>query len=318
MDNFKTTPEKMIENCVQFLSKIYKQNNKKNGLIAVSGGIDSAVSLTLLTKALGRERVRALLLPYDTQDMSDAEKIVEWNKIPAKNVQIINIKPIVDAVMKTLNETGESSNQAKELESAEVGNQNNSVVTQDSKSSAEQSSKQSPNRDLDSYRLGNIMARARMIVLFDQAKKLNALVCGTENKSEKYLGYFTRFGDEASDIEPIQSFYKSQIRVFAEKLQLPEIFLKKSPSAGLWKDQTDEIEIGFSYEVADQVFEELIEQKSGLLYMQLIEGNKISEVTDSIHQALPELPKKLIQAVLERVQSQQFKHEVPYTTESNY
>lgn len=162
------------------------------------------------------------------------------------------------------------------------------------------------------------MARSRMIMLFDQAKKLDALVCGTENKSEKYLGYFTRFGDEASDIEPIQGFYKTQIRQLAEHLQLPEVFLKKSPSAGLWKDQTDEQELGFSYAVADQIFEQLIDEKGGVLYLQLIEGQRLPEVTTAIHQVLPEISKEIITTVLKRVQSQQFKHEVPYTTESNY
>ncbi len=278
-------PDKWIENTVQFLKKTYKTAQKKTGLIAVSGGIDSALSLTLLTKAIGREHVHAVLLPYDKQDMADAEQILKWNKIPAQNIQVINIKPVVDGVVKSL------------------------AVDQDG---AEKNAK---TEAIDSFRLGNIMARARMIILFDQAKKLDALVCGTENKSEKYLGYFTRFGDEASDIEPLLGFYKTELRALAEHLKLPPVFLKKSPSAGLWKNQTDETELGFSYQVADQVFEQLIEKQSGLLYMKLIEGNRVEEVADAIHEQLPELSKKLITAVLQRVQSQQFKHEVPFTVE---
>ncbi len=307
MNQFQATSETMIANAVQFLKTVYKNTNKKNGLIAVSGGIDSAVSLTLLVKALGKNNVHAVLLPYDTQDMADAQTIVQWNQLPKENIQTIHIKPVVDGVVQA-------------LKAAQV--QKRTQATQlpaDSKKSTEsQPAQVSTDTTIDHYRLGNIMARARMIILFDQAKKLDALVCGTENKSEKYLGYFTRFGDEASDIEPIQGFYKTQIRELAEHLQLPEVFLKKSPSAGLWKDQTDETELGFSYQTADAVFEHLIDEKSGLLYMKLIEGNRLQEVTQEIHAALPDISPKTIEAVLRRVQSQQFKHEVPYTTESNY
>lgn len=73
----------------------------------------------------------------------------------------------------------------------------------------------------DRLRLGNIMARVRMMYLFDLAKQLGALVCGTENKTEYYLGYFTRFGDEASDLEPIRSLYKTQVWELARALNLP-------------------------------------------------------------------------------------------------
>jgi len=105
----------------------------------------------------------------------------------------------------------------------------------------------------DKIRLGNIMARVRMIILFDLAKQLNALVCGTENKSEKLLGYFTRFGDAASDIEPISHLYKTQIYQLAKYLKVPEEIIKQSPTAGLWNGQTDEDDFGFTYEEADQV-----------------------------------------------------------------
>ena len=101
--------------------------------------------------------------------------------------------------------------------------------------------------------MGNIMARARMIVLFDIAKKHNALVCGTENKSEHLLGYYTRFGDEASDIEPIRHLYKTQIYKLAKYLNVPQEIIEAQPSAGLWKRQTDEGQFGFSYEEGDQV-----------------------------------------------------------------
>jgi NAD+ synthase len=105
----------------------------------------------------------------------------------------------------------------------------------------------------DNVRTGNIAARMRMITLFDLAKKHTALVCGTENKTENLLGYFTRFGDQASDIEPIEHLYKTQVYQLAKHLDIPEGIITQEPTAGLWVGQTDEGEFGFTYEEADQV-----------------------------------------------------------------
>jgi len=116
----------------------------------------------------------------------------------------------------------------------------------------------------DPFRLGNIMARVRMVTLFDYAKKINALVCGTENKTEELLGYFTRFGDEASDIEPIQHIYKTQIFELGAHLGIPNNILEAKPSAGLWAGQTDEGEFGFNYKEADEVLYRLHDLKKSV------------------------------------------------------
>jgi len=113
----------------------------------------------------------------------------------------------------------------------------------------------------DPIRFGNIMARTRMMILFDLAKKLNALVSGTENKSERLLGYFTRFGDSASDIEPISHLYKTQVFQLAKYLEIPKETINQPPSAGLWDGQTDEDEFGFSYLEADQVLHLYFDEK---------------------------------------------------------
>lgn len=105
----------------------------------------------------------------------------------------------------------------------------------------------------NNVRKGNLMARVRMIALFDLAKKINGLVCGTENKSERLLGYYTRFGDAASDIEPISNLYKTQVYQLAKYLKVPDAIMKAKPTAGLWDGQTDEGEFGFTYKEADQV-----------------------------------------------------------------
>lgn len=116
----------------------------------------------------------------------------------------------------------------------------------------------------DKIRIGNVMARIRMIILYDLAKKYNALVCGTENKSEHYLGYFTRFGDEASDMEPIRHLYKTQVYQLASYLNVPREFISKPPTAGLWEGQTDEKEFGFSYKEADPILYLYFDKKMSL------------------------------------------------------
>lgn len=114
---------------------------------------------------------------------------------------------------------------------------------------------------IDKLRRGNVMARVRMTILFDQAKKHRALVVGTENKTEHILGYFTRFGDEASDIEPLRNLYKTQVYQLAKFLKIPESILNKPPTADLWEGQTDEGEFGFTYAMADEVLYQLYDLK---------------------------------------------------------
>lgn len=147
--------------------------------------------------------------------------------------------------------------------------------------------------DGDKVRIGNIAARIRMIILFDLAKKNQALVCGTENKTENLLGYFTRFGDQASDIEPIAHLYKTQVRQLAKELKIPDQFIRNSPTAGLWSGQTDEGDFGFTYEEADQVLH------------QHLEKNKTLE-------ELEKLGFKNTKKILDYYQNNLFKHKVPY------
>lgn len=106
--------------------------------------------------------------------------------------------------------------------------------------------------DADFLRRGNVMARMRMICLFDRAAKENALVGGTSNKTEIILGYGTWYGDTASSINIIGSLYKNQVYEMSEFLGIPESVIVKKPSADLWEGQTDEDELGFSYTEADK------------------------------------------------------------------
>lgn len=106
---------------------------------------------------------------------------------------------------------------------------------------------------MDMKSLANIKARCRMIALYHYANTGRRLVVGTGNKSEILVGYFTKFGDGGADLEPIGDLYKTEVRQLAGDLGLPDRIVNKVPSAGLWRGQTDESEMGISYERLDAI-----------------------------------------------------------------
>jgi NAD+ synthase len=110
-------------------------------------------------------------------------------------------------------------------------------------------------------RRGNIMARMRMIVLFDQSADFRGLVIGTGNKTELLLGYTTQFGDAASAINPLGDLYKTQVWQLAAEMGVPKVILEKAPSADLWIGQTDEGELGFTYEQVDRLLYLLVDRR---------------------------------------------------------
>jgi NAD+ synthase len=180
-------------------------------VVGLSGGIDSALATGLAARALGAERVLALLLPYRTSSpdaLNDAESVARSFGLTPRAV---DVSPMVDAYFDAYGQ------------------------------------------EADRVRRGNLMARMRMSVLFDQAKARGALVLGTSNKTEILLGYSTLFGDNASSINPLGDLYKCQVVQLAEHVGVPAAVVSKRPSADLWPGQTDEAELGFSYDLADQI-----------------------------------------------------------------
>lgn len=115
--------------------------------------------------------------------------------------------------------------------------------------------------DMDNMRRGNIMARQRMIILYDQSAAFNGLVVGTGNKTEILLGYTTLYGDSACALNPIGDLYKTQLRQLAEDLGVPESIRRKAPSADLWAGQTDEDELGYTYAEVDRLLYLLVDQR---------------------------------------------------------
>lgn len=148
--------------------------------------------------------------------------------------------------------------------------------------------------DASSVRRGNAMARARMIVLYDQSEAFRGLVVGTGNKTEILLGYTTLYGDSANALNPIGDLYKTQVRQLSRALGIPEIIVQKPPTADLWIGQTDEGELGFTYAEADQLLYLLIDQRYS--------------PEDCVEAGFSE---KFVHVVVERVRRNHFKRILP-------
>jgi NAD+ synthase len=147
---------------------------------------------------------------------------------------------------------------------------------------------------LSARRKGNVMARERMIVLYDQSAEFGGLVVGTGNKTEIMLGYTTLYGDSACAINPLGDLYKTQIRQLARAMGIPEAIVAKPPTADLWVGQTDEGELGFTYAEADQ-----------LLYLLVDERYSPEECVQA------GFKKALVERVVETVRKNQFKRVLP-------
>lgn len=215
-------PEQEKQKIISFLKKTFKEQRIDHAVIGLSGGIDSTTSFFLLKEVLPAKNIHVAHLYYFKPAFAEIEKQVRLADVPAENIHLLSIKEAVDEVVKL-----------EQIEKDDIGK----------------------------IRLGNIAARMRMIVLFDLAKKYKGLVVGTENKTENLLSYFTRYGDQASDIEPIEHLYKTQVLQLAKYLGVPDVLIKQKPTAGLWEGQTDEGQFGFTYEEADQVLFQHLEKK---------------------------------------------------------
>ncbi|MEE8232431.1 MAG: NAD+ synthase [Thermoplasmata archaeon] len=146
---------------------------------------------------------------------------------------------------------------------------------------------------------GNVAARVRMITLYQAAHGENRLVIGTSNKSEYLSGYFSKFGDGGCDFAPLGDLYKTQVRGMARHLGLPRRILEKVPSAGLWEGQTDEGELGVSYDDMDRV---LLGLELEMSLEEIVSRTGLSEatverVTEMVHQAIHKRKMPLIPKV---------------------
>ncbi len=231
---FELPPELAIDTdvarrvMVGFIRNQLQQAGFSRGLLGLSGGIDSALVAFLVAEAVGPENVLCVLMPYRTsspESIEHARLVVDQLGCAS---ELVDISPMVDGYFGRDGEPGAGGENAREA---------------------------------TPLRRGNLMARARMGVLYDLSVSWSGLVTGTGNKTESLIGYSTIFGDSACAFNPIGDLYKSQVRQVAAAMGVPEEIIRKAPSADLWPGQTDEMEGGFSYPELDRLLFWMIDKR---------------------------------------------------------
>lgn len=211
--SFQIDCEAISQKIEQFITDMVKKSGTNGIVIALSGGIDSSVTAALAVRALGKNNVLGLIMPSNVSSSSSENDARKLAKQLGIKVKKTPITELMAAFSATVDQ--------------EVTN--------------------------DRVARGNTMARFRMTILYAYSNHFNYLVIGTSNKSEIMVGYITKYGDGGVDFEPCGGLYKTQIRLLADYLDIPEEIIKKPPSAELWEGQTDEDEMGISYEQLDLV-----------------------------------------------------------------
>jgi NAD+ synthase len=204
-----------VERRIERFIQDYIEKTKTEGIVlGMSGGIDSCTVAGLSAKALGGGRVLGLMLP---EKETRTQKDIEHAKLVAKKFKIrtetIDITPTLGAFYRQI----------------PIFDPGNRICK------------------------GNIKARTRMIFIYYYANKLNMLVCGSSDKSETMMGYFTKWGDVAGDIYPTMDLYKTQVRRLALHLGIPKEVAKKPSTPALWPNQLAEDELGIKYEQLDLI-----------------------------------------------------------------
>ncbi len=235
----------ITEKIEQFIFSKLKNSGLKGGVVAVSGGIDSALTLLLTVRALGSKRVRAITMPErDITPRSDIDDVMRLTEMCDVTCDVVEITPVL-RVMRS------------------------SLPLYDSS---------------DLVPSGNIKARIRMTILYHYANTLKHLVVGSSNKTELLMGYFTKYGDGGVDIMPLADLYKTQVRQLARYLKIPREIIEKTPTAGLWPGQSDEAELGIKYEILDLIlsfWEKGADIKEIAVNME-IEPSKVGIVLDRV------------------------------------
>jgi NAD+ synthase len=264
---FELPPELAIDTgiarrvIVDFIRNQLRQAGFSKALLGLSGGIDSALVAFLSAEAVGPDNLLCVLMPYRTSSPESAEHgLLVVDRLGCHSA-VVDISPMVDGYF------GRDGLAAAGGEEALAA---------------------SP------LRRGNLMARQRMCVLYDRSVTWGGLVVGTGNKTESLIGYTTLFGDSACAFNPIGDLYKSQVRQVAAAMGVPEVIIRKAPSADLWPGQTDEAEAGFSYPELDRLLFWMIDKRR----------------TDEELQALG-FPASQIERVKRLVATSEFKRQVP-------
>ncbi|MEM2522905.1 MAG: NAD+ synthase [Candidatus Bathyarchaeia archaeon] len=246
----------------RFIRDYLEKARAKGIVLGLSGGVDSSTAAALSATAIGGDKVLGLILPEkETYNALD----IKHAKLVAEKfgikTEIIDITPTLETFQKAIPIFDPKDKLAK----------------------------------------GNLKARTRMLYLYYYANRLNRIVCGSSDKSEVMIGYFTKWGDAAADIAPLMDLYKTQVRKLARYIGVPDEIVDKPPSPTLWPGQTAEEEIGLKYEVLD------------LILYGLEHFMKVEQIAEHLG-----LRKDLVEKVKNRWKQTEHKRRIPLTTKLQY
>jgi NAD+ synthase len=207
------------ERIVTFLREFVADAGAEGAVLGLSGGIDSTTVAHLAVEALGSEGLHGLVMPSEVNaatNMSDAERVAADLGI---EYDVIDIAPVVDAFLDAFPADVDGRTETDPLRTA----------------------------------AGNVRVRTRAVLNYFVANAENRVVLGTGNRTEALTGYYTKYGDQAVDCNPIGGLYKQQVRQLATSLGVPRDLVMKTPSAEMWTGQTDEDEMGVGYDHVDAI-----------------------------------------------------------------
>ncbi|MDA0524556.1 NAD+ synthase [Methanococcoides alaskense] len=203
---------------IDFIGKKLEGTGIEGAVVGISGGIDSALVAYLSVEALGAENVLGIHMPEASTPESEIEDAKKVAEALGIDLKVVDITSVLEGYRSAMPDI----------------------------------------EDTSAYVDGNLKARIRMSMLYYYANMLGRVVMGTGNKSEILLGYFTKYGDGGVDMEPIGDLYKTEVWKMSKILGVQESILEKAPSAGLWEGQTDEEDLGVSYETIDKVLQPIL------------------------------------------------------------
>lgn len=215
-----------IDKTVNWLREKVKESNTNGLIVGVSGGIDSAVVAYLIKKAFPKDSMGVIMsIKSNPQDRLDALKVIDGCEIEYLELDL------------TDEQVGIYNKVTDGLKNKGLYKENNDRMSD-----------------------ANLRARIRMSTVYTVANNLGYLVVGTDNAAEIHTGYFTKYGDGGVDLVPLANLTKREVYEWAKALGVHDDVINKAPSAGLWEGQTDENEMGTSYDMIDAVVKGEIEK----------------------------------------------------------